>query len=63
MAKATINDFGRILDNIKIQFNESSKAEKSLWVGWLNEILDDLNNQDIFGTEGQNDPRGDNRND
>lgn len=28
----------------------------------LNEWLDELNSQDVFGTEGQNDPRGDQRN-
>lgn len=27
----------------------------------LNNLLDDLSSQDAFGTEGQNDPRGDQR--
>ncbi len=28
---------------------------------WLNTVLDNLGNEDAFGTEGQSDPRGDHR--
>ena len=28
---------------------------------WMNEMLDDLLHEDFFGTEGQDDPRGDHR--
>ncbi len=28
---------------------------------WLNKVLDDLTDEDAFGTEGQCDPRGDQR--
>lgn len=34
------------------------KEDASLW---LNDYLDDLHVCDVFGTEGQNDPRGDSR--
>jgi hypothetical protein len=60
--KVKIKNFEDVLDNIKRMFNEAPKEEKSLWCEILNEMLDNMRDEDFFGTEGQCDPRGDNRN-
>lgn len=38
------------------------KDERVHIAATLDEMLDDLHSRDAFGTEGQNDPRGDHRN-
>lgn len=38
------------------------KDERARIAAMLDEMLDDLCSRDAFGTEGQNDPRGDHRN-
>ena len=60
--KATISNFENVLDNMKNFFNNSDKADKQIIVDDLNEMLDMQRDNDFFGTEGQLDPRGDNRN-
>ena len=42
-------------------FESGSKEEQSIWVSCMNNLLDDMRDEDFFGTEGQTDPRGDNR--
>jgi hypothetical protein len=59
--KVTINNFETVLDNMKQLFNNSGKGEKQLMAEDLNEMLDMQRDNDFFGTEGQLDPRGDNR--
>lgn len=59
--KATIKNFEQVLDNIKRMFKEASKEEKKCWCVDLNYMLDNMLDEDFFGTEGQCDPRGDNR--
>lgn len=58
-AKNFINTMGAIIG----KFEQSDPTGKKLWAEAMNEFLDDLLAQDFFGTEGQNDPRGDRRND
>jgi hypothetical protein len=60
--KATISNFENVLDSMKNFFNNSDKADKQIIVDDLNEMLDMQRDNDFFGTEGQLDPRGDNRN-
>jgi len=56
--KVKINNFELILDKIKGKFQSiTEKEEKEIWVDALNEMLDDLRDNDFFGTEGQCDPR------
>ncbi len=59
--KVTIKNFEYVLDNTKKLFNNSSKEDKQLIIDDLNEMLDIQRDNDFFGTEGQSDPRGDNR--
>jgi len=60
--KATIHSFEKVMKNIIKMYNEeTNKDAKKLWVGDLNEMLDNMRDNDFFGTEGQCDPRGDNR--
>jgi hypothetical protein len=59
--KVIINNFETVLDNMKQLFNNSGKGEKQLMAEDLNEMLDMQRDNDFFGTEGQLDPRGDNR--
>jgi len=40
---------------------EPDKRAKAVWARDVNEFLDALSDQDAFGTEGQCDPRGDQR--
>jgi hypothetical protein len=55
--KATPRNLKKVFDNILAMDNDA----KVLICEKLNEALDDLLNDDYFGTEGQNDPRGDQR--
>jgi len=58
--RVTAKNVGKVLDNIKAQ-TASDDWYRDLYVNALNQMLDDLNGDDAFGTEGQNDPRGDQR--
>jgi flagellar motor component MotA len=60
--KVTIKNFETVLDNMKELFKNSEKGDKQVMVNDLNEMLDMQRDNDFFGTEGQSDPRGDNRN-
>lgn len=62
MKKATQKNFLDVLAKISKDFQDGDKDEKKIWINWLNKNLDELRDEDFFGTEGQCDPRGDNRN-
>ena len=59
--KVKIANFKKVLANIERKFSEGDEDDKAAWVEALNTMLDDLHADDFFGTEGQNDPRGDQR--
>jgi len=61
MNKVKQKSFIKVLNKISKAFKETDKEEKKEWVKWLNQSLDELLHEDFFGTEGQNDPRGDQR--
>lgn len=52
-----------VLEEIKNRVNNPSwDGEIEEWAESLDSMLEDMKNDDQFGTEGQNDPRGDFRN-
>lgn len=63
--KATAKNFDKVLSNFKNYYDENVKghapSEKAFMTDF-NEFLDKLASDDAFGTEGQLDPRGDQRN-
>lgn len=59
--KATTKTFPSVLDNLKSFYEKLEPKHRKPFVDWLNEALDELLNDDAFGTEGQLDPRGDQR--
>jgi hypothetical protein len=60
--KATVKNFKKVaLNMIEMFEKEDNKQCKKFWVDSLNTMLDDMMSGDFFGTEGQCDPRGDNR--
>jgi hypothetical protein len=50
-----------VMDNLKKFFHDQCKEGKKILIDDLNKFLDELRDDDFFGTEGQCDPRGDNR--
>lgn len=63
MAKhnVTKKNFQTVLDNIKKDFQKGDNMTQRHWVNELNKLLNNLLSEDFFGTEGQCDPRGDQR--
>ena len=63
--KATKKNYNQVVDKLsdylKKTFNETDDSFKKEAVQWLNDLLDELLAEDFFGTEGQCDPRGDQR--
>ena len=59
--KATKRNFKKVLTAIGENFDKHKPEQKKAWVDWLNESLNNLLADDFFGTEGQCDPRGDQR--
>lgn len=60
--KVTSKNFRKVTENfLKYLESRQDKAAINLYCGCLNDILDEFLNDDFFGTEGQNDPRGDYR--
>lgn len=55
--KATIKNFKKVLENIIMMFDREDKQAKIIWVDDLNDMLDNMRDNDFFGTEGQCDPR------
>jgi hypothetical protein len=58
LKKNLITVLNRISNDVSISDDETVE----LWASAFDEMLDNLKDNDFFGTEGQNDPRGDNRN-
>ena len=56
--KLTIKNAKEVFDNI---LNLEDEITKKNILKEINEVLDNLKEADEFGTEGQLDPRGDNR--
>lgn len=54
-------NFAKVLDNIKDAFKRAGRDEQRAWLEAVNTMLNDLNGDDFFGSEGQCDPRGDQR--
>lgn len=61
MKKVNGKNYKKVLEAITRQISESENDERQVWFESLNEMLDELHSNDFFGTEGQNDPRGDHR--
>lgn len=59
--KLTPRNFETVATEVIRQFQMGSKDERAVWVDAFNRMLDELLGEDFFGTEGQNDPRGDHR--
>ncbi len=63
--KITAKNFDKVMENLKEFFHDDIKGHKpseKAFLGEFNDFLDNLRDDDCFGTEGQCDPRGDNRN-
>jgi hypothetical protein len=56
-----IKNFPTVLGAVLAHFAVGDGEEKQCWCDAFNEMLDTLRDEDFFGTEGQNDPRGDQR--
>lgn len=59
--KCTNINFVKVLQNISKAYIKASPDDKEVWIESFNRMCDDLLDIDFFGTEGQNDPRGDQR--
>jgi hypothetical protein len=57
VSKAQVRIY-KVLDNLKSYVSDSESAAEII-AEWLEESLNELLHEDFFGTEGQNDPRGD----
>lgn len=63
MKRCTAKNVVKVLKSLTKFLEEADDKElNKLVAGWLNEPLDDMLKRDMFGTEGQCDPRGDHRN-
>ena len=60
--KVNKDNFNLVMNNILDLYDKGDNDEKDLWCDYLDSIIDELRGNDFFGTEGQCDPRGDNRN-
>ncbi|MFM2010865.1 MAG: hypothetical protein RLZZ479_1256 [Bacteroidota bacterium] len=61
MKIVTIKNYITVLENMKKLFEHSDSDDKQTMCDDLNEMLDNQLSNDFFGTEGQRDPRGDQR--
>lgn len=62
--KITPKNIDVVMKKFVTFFNSNIKGsgeEERIVIGKLNDLFDDLLDDDVFGTEGQCDPRGDNR--
>ncbi len=60
--KVTPKNLETVLDNFKKFILSADKVTQKDMCNTFNDFLEELKNDDCFGTEGQLDPRGDNRN-
>jgi hypothetical protein len=62
MAKrVTSRNLKQVMENLTKYALETEDEARQAFCDDLNRFLDDLANEDAFGTEGQRDPRGDQR--
>jgi uncharacterized membrane-anchored protein len=61
MKIVTLKNYIQVLENMKKLFEHSDSEEKQIMCDYINEILEDQLSNGFFGTEGQRDPRGDQR--
>lgn len=61
MNRAKKGNFIRVLRAIAKAYIAASPDDREVWIESVNRMCDDLRHSDFFGTEGQNDPRGDQR--
>lgn len=63
--KVTKKNYTKVVDKfaeyLKSSYSQTLDEYKVDQINWLNELLDELRNDDFFGTEGQCDPRGNKR--
>jgi hypothetical protein len=59
--RVTVKNFERVLPEVLRMYAEADRQEKIVWADELNDMLDTMRDGDFFGTDGQCDPRGDNR--
>jgi len=57
----TSRNLSTVMDRLKVYALETKDESRQAFCDDLNRFLDDLSDQDAFGTEGQCDPRGDQR--
>lgn len=57
----TTKNLNRVLNNLAAYLDEQGKETRESFIEPFDEFLDELLNDDFFGTEGQCDPRGDHR--
>ena len=60
--KVTPKNLETVLDNFKKFILSSDKVKQKDMCNAFNDYLNDLRDEDCFGTEEQLDPRGDNKN-
>jgi hypothetical protein len=61
MKRVTIKNYKKVLENMQKLFEKADEDEKQVMCEDLNVLLDNQLHNDFFGTEGQMDPRGDQR--
>ena len=61
MNRVKKSNFIRVLRAIAKTYIAASPDDREVWIESVNRMCDDLLHSDFFGTEGQNDPRGDQR--
>lgn len=61
MKRTTSKTVVKHLRNLADFLEQEDKGTREDAASELNELLDNLLDMDMFGTEGQNDPRGDHR--
>jgi hypothetical protein len=61
MKKINKKNYIKVLEKMKELYESSDSYDKQIMCDDLNEMLDNQLSNDFFGTEGQSDPRGDQR--
>jgi hypothetical protein len=61
MKKINKKNYIKVLEKMKELYESSDSYDKQIMCDDLNEMLDNQLSNDFFGTEGQRDPRGDQR--
>jgi hypothetical protein len=61
MKKINKKNYIKVLEKMKELYESSDSYDKQIMCDDLNEMLDNQQSNDFFGTEGQRDPRGDQR--